>query len=280
MVVFNKVTLLPVIMVLPRVSRGKTIVALINNHNNSSNEQVTSDEASNERAKQTTQEMRSLSNESSSSTSSSSDSDSSDDTFIEDSDDSVKDPIYIPPIQQNSADPKKDMCDVCAIFKNSDNKENLKDEYNKHLKEKELCRAEKAKDKEDENIVTAVYDLQAVFQCPKGDVSVFYYKWHTQNEGDAAHSLIERQIKKLLKAGPLYSPEAFIGAVKTARKKPAPFHVNEMCTEDFVDWKDACTQMGLNLTKDEEGNSPAVLSVADFSLHLPINGPLDSISVL
>lgn len=72
--------------------------------------------------------------------------------------------------------PKKDMCDVCAIFENSDNKENLKEEQDKHLKEKELCRAEKAKDKADENIVTAVYDLQAVFQCPKGDVSVFYYK--------------------------------------------------------------------------------------------------------
>ncbi|XP_045454105.1 uncharacterized protein LOC123667070 [Melitaea cinxia] len=248
--------------------------------------------------------------------------------------------------------PKKDMCDVCAAFENSDNKENLKEEHDKHLKEKELCRAEKAKDKLNENIVTAVYDLQAVFQCPKGDVSVFYYKcklnvfnfticdlktnkvecfvWdessanrgvndlgtcvykyleqisllnsdksldivfysdncagqqknktiiaiylfalqkfpnlqtithkylikgHTQNEGDAAHSLIERQVKKLLKAGPMYTPEAFIGAIKMARKNPEPFHVNEMCTEDFVDWKDACTQMGVNLTKDEEGNS-------------------------
>ncbi|XP_045446690.1 uncharacterized protein LOC123654873 [Melitaea cinxia] len=142
--------------------------------------------------------------------------------------------------------PKKDMCDVCAAFENSDNKENLKEEHDKHLKEKELCRAEKAKDKLNENIVTAVYDLQAVFQCPKG---------HTQNEGDAAHSLIERQVKKLLKAGPMYTPEAFIGAIKMARKNPEPFHVNEMCTEDFVDWKDACTQMGVNLTKDEEGNS-------------------------
>ncbi|CAH2088991.1 unnamed protein product [Euphydryas editha] len=36
------------------------------------------------------------------------------------------------------------------------------------------------------------------------------------------------------------------------RKNLEPFHVNEMCTEGFVDWKDAYTQMGVNLTKDEE----------------------------
>lgn len=42
---------------------------------------------------------------------------------------------------------------------------------------------------------------------------------------------------------------------KNSQKKPEPFHVNEMCTEDFVNWKDACTQIGVNLTKDEEGNS-------------------------
>lgn len=28
-----------------------------------------------------------------------------------------------------------------------------------------------------------------------------------------------------------------------------------MCSEDFVNWKDACTQLWVNLTKDEEGNS-------------------------
>lgn len=53
----------------------------------------------------------------------------------------------------------------------------------------------------------------------------------------------------------MYSAEAFISAIKMARKKPEPFHVNEICTDDFVDWRDPCTQMGVNLKKDEGGNS-------------------------
>lgn len=39
-----------------------------------------------------------------------------------------------------------------------------------------MLREEKAKDKADRSIKVAVYDLQAVHQCPKEEVSVFYYK--------------------------------------------------------------------------------------------------------
>nr|CAI5837697.1 unnamed protein product [Callosobruchus analis] len=48
----------------------------------------------------------------------------------------------------------------------------LKDDYENHLKEKELSRREKENDKNnsDEGTIVAVYDLQAVLQCPKGDV--------------------------------------------------------------------------------------------------------------
>jgi hypothetical protein len=56
-------------------------------------------------------------------------------------------------------------------------RKNLKKQYYElHIKEKNLSRIEKQKDKDNKNILVAVYDLQAVFQCPKGDVSVFYYK--------------------------------------------------------------------------------------------------------
>lgn len=248
--------------------------------------------------------------------------------------------------------PKKDRCDTCVIYENCENedKESRKEDYDRHLIEKDICRAEKAKDKENDLVITAVYDLQAVFQCPKGDTSLFYYvsklnvfnftifelrskkvdcyiwdeatgnrgvndlgtcvfkyiqnlasngddieiifysdncvgqqknkmmlsmymfairsypnikaithkyliKGHTQNEGDSAHSLIERQVKKQVRGGPMYTPEAFISAVKTARTKPEPFKVNMMSHEDFLDWKDVCAQMGFNVVRDENGDS-------------------------
>nr|CAI5827310.1 unnamed protein product [Callosobruchus analis] len=75
--------------------------------------------------------------------------------------------------------PKKDQCEDCMAFKVASDEEkiSLKDEYENHLKEKELSRGEKKNDKNnsDEGTIVAVYDLQAVLQCPKGDVSTFYY---------------------------------------------------------------------------------------------------------
>lgn len=75
--------------------------------------------------------------------------------------------------------PKKDQCETCIEYVNASENEkpNLIEKYEQHLKEKDLAREEKLKDKQDEfeNTVTAVYDLQAVMQCPRGDVSSFYY---------------------------------------------------------------------------------------------------------
>lgn len=253
--------------------------------------------------------------------------------------------------------PKKDMCDVCEAFKNSspEEKEAKKDTYEKHHEEKRLSRLEKENDKKNEELTVCVYDLQAVFQCPKGEISVFYYKsklnvlnltvydvqkntvecyvWdeanasrgvneigtcvfkyleqiisngtkdmnvvfysdncagqqknkfmvamylfavqkfpniksithkylirgHTQNEGDSAHSQIERQVRRELRKGPMYSPDAFISAIKSARKKSEPFRVNEMCFEDFYDWKNVCSQMSFAIQKDDE-NVPVKIS--------------------
>lgn len=54
-------------------------------------------------------------------------------------------------------------------------KNKLKENYDTHLIEKELSRKEKDKENNTDNVVVAVYDLQAVLQCPRGDVSSFYY---------------------------------------------------------------------------------------------------------
>lgn len=251
--------------------------------------------------------------------------------------------------------PKKDLSDVCEAHKNStdEEKEANKENYETHIKEKQLSRLEKESDKNSSDTIVAVYDLEAVFQCPKGEISVFYYKsklnvlnltvyniktnvaecyvWdesnanrgvneigtcvfnyltnisetgtdlnvvfysdncagqqknkfmismylyavqnlpniksithkylikgHTQNEGDSVHSQIEREIKRQLRSGPMYTPDAFVGAIKAARKKSTPFKVYEMCYEDFYDWKSLCTHMNFTLNKDED-NKPIKL---------------------
>lgn len=77
--------------------------------------------------------------------------------------------------------PKKDQCELCTQYKNvGDESLDLKDDYENHIMEKELSRIDKSEDKSradnDENVIVAVYDLQAILPVPKGDVATFYYK--------------------------------------------------------------------------------------------------------
>lgn len=76
--------------------------------------------------------------------------------------------------------PKKDRCELCVSYENADGsgKEKLYEKYTSHLEEKNLSRLEKDIDKSkvSADYIVAVYDLQAVLQTPKGEVSVFYYK--------------------------------------------------------------------------------------------------------
>ncbi|KAJ8936395.1 hypothetical protein NQ314_012381 [Rhamnusium bicolor] len=74
--------------------------------------------------------------------------------------------------------PKKDQCALCENFKNAnqETKENIKERFEKHIKEKELSRIEKSKDVESDEIEVYCYDLQSVLPTPSGDVNSFYYK--------------------------------------------------------------------------------------------------------
>ncbi|KAF2896723.1 hypothetical protein ILUMI_09452 [Ignelater luminosus] len=238
--------------------------------------------------------------------------------------------------------PKKDQCSICATYANANQneQESLKDEFEKHLSEKNLSRTEKQSDKQkiSDNYILACFDLQAVMPCPKGETSTFYYKsklnvlnftvyelrqnekgdqcycyvWdetqgqrganeigsclfkyieqksktnldgaieillysdncvgqqknryilsmyiyalltfqniksithkflivgHTQNEGDNAHSLIERQVKRSLKSGPIFLPAEYVGLIKGAKKTGNPYLVTEMSFKDFFQSK-------------------------------------------
>ncbi|CAG9825704.1 unnamed protein product [Phaedon cochleariae] len=81
--------------------------------------------------------------------------------------------------------PKKDRCELCVAFENAtgDDKTKLETKFEQHLIEKRLSREEKGqeKDKVSQNYIVAVYDLQAVLQVPRGDVSLFYYKSKLNN---------------------------------------------------------------------------------------------------
>lgn len=66
---------------------------------------------------------------------------------------------------------KKDQSDLCESYTNvaAADKEKLESRYNEYLKEKELSRAENAKDKkktEKSEIILTIYDLQAVLPVP------------------------------------------------------------------------------------------------------------------
>lgn len=239
--------------------------------------------------------------------------------------------------------PKKDQCETCVAFQNAtgEDQDKLRPKYEDHLLEKDLARQEKQGDKENvnKNLIVACYDLQAVFQCPKGEISVYYYKsklnvlnltvyemrshnvdcfiWHeaegdrgvneigtciykyieqvaqrstedieiifytdncggqqknrfmismylyaiskfqniksiqhkflitghTQNEGDSVHSIIERQVKRTLKSGPVYTPDQFVSIVRSAKKNGPPYHITEMSHEEFFDIKDLSSKI-------------------------------------
>lgn len=98
--------------------------------------------------------------------------------------------------------PKKDRCELCVAYENSstDDKLKLKVKYDQHQIEKNLSREEKNKDKENlktnKNLVIAVYDLEAVLQVPRGDVSVFYYKSKLNNMNFTVSKLKPEEVNK------------------------------------------------------------------------------------
>lgn len=78
--------------------------------------------------------------------------------------------------------PKKDLCDLCNKFENStiEQKAELQEEYNVHIKSKDLAREVKNTDKErakhDANFCACVFDLEQILPAPKTEVGLAYYK--------------------------------------------------------------------------------------------------------
>ncbi|CAH2102002.1 unnamed protein product [Euphydryas editha] len=79
----------------------------------------------------------------------------------------------------------------------------------------------------------------------------FLIKGHTQNEGDAVHSTIEKRIKKALRSGPIYVPDQYVQIIREAKKKGNKFIVNEMSYSEFFNIK-CLAQYKFNKNADGE----------------------------
>lgn len=83
----------------------------------------------------------------------------------------------------------------------------------------------------------------------------FLIKGHTQNENDSAHSVIERNIKKALKSGPIYTPDQYVLIIRTAKKTGRAYKVNELNYTLFKDFKILANDLGRNYTKNTENDN-------------------------
>lgn len=83
----------------------------------------------------------------------------------------------------------------------------------------------------------------------------FLIRGHTQNEADSVHSLIEREIKKNLKSGPIYSPDQYIALIKNAKKSKPPINVHELTFDSFVDTKKLQEDWGYNFNTNTNGET-------------------------
>lgn len=75
---------------------------------------------------------------------------------------------------------------------------------------------------------------------------------HSQNEGDNVHSIIEKQIVKYLKSGPIYVPDEYSTLIRTAKKSSPPYKVHELTFEDFYDLKTLQEEWRKNFSIDTE----------------------------
>ncbi|XP_031329124.1 uncharacterized protein LOC116160125 [Photinus pyralis] len=131
--------------------------------------------------------------------------------------------------------------------------------YKTHHEQKNLSREEKKKDIQaaslDPSVLVAVYDLQAVLPSPCGTTSDFFYKRHTQNEGDSMHSTIEKEKKRMLKSNNtiINVPAQWIPLIALSKKKSPPYAVYEVTQRDVYDIKVLCGNTGKNYSIDVDG---------------------------
>lgn len=81
----------------------------------------------------------------------------------------------------------------------------------------------------------------------------YLIRGHTQNEGDAVHSVIEKSVKKATRSGPIFVPDQYVPLIRNAKKKGNPLVVHELSYDDFIDLKSLNDEMALNFAKNVDG---------------------------
>ena len=102
-------------------------------------------------------------------------------------------------------------------------------------------------------VLAAYFYAVAKYNNIKSITHKYLVTGHTQNEGDNVHSLIEKNIKRALKSGPIYTPDQYVMLVQTAKKTGEPYAVMEMNHDDFLDIKNLTTQISFNFNRDTTG---------------------------
>ncbi|KAL7636965.1 UNVERIFIED_CONTAM: hypothetical protein RMT77_012723 [Armadillidium vulgare] len=87
------------------------------------------------------------------------------------------------------------------------------------------------------NIVTMYRKAILTFKWIKSITHKYLITGHSQNEGDSAHSNIEKQIRKARKSGPIYVPDHYVSLIRSAKKTGKPYTVHELCYDDFYDFQ-------------------------------------------
>ncbi|KAL4718653.1 hypothetical protein ACJJTC_013382 [Scirpophaga incertulas] len=97
----------------------------------------------------------------------------------------------------------------------------------------------------------------------------FLISGHSQNEGDNAHSLIEKSIKRAKKSGPIYVPDQYVNLIRNAKKRGNPFIVHEMHFSNFYDLKALTEEQAINYQKDTNGDiiKLSELTMIKFTKH-------------
>ncbi|XP_062529653.1 uncharacterized protein LOC134200558 [Bombyx mori] len=103
--------------------------------------------------------------------------------------------------------------------------------------------------------IVALYLYAVTHLNIKSITHKFLIKGHTQNEGDNIHSLIEKEITKNLKSGPIYSPHQYVAIIKNAKKSGKKFLVHELTFESFLDLKKLQEDWGFNFNKTKDGET-------------------------
>ncbi|XP_050301495.1 uncharacterized protein LOC126739741 isoform X1 [Anthonomus grandis grandis] len=88
----------------------------------------------------------------------------------------------------------------------------------------------------------------------------FLIRGHTQNEGDAAYSIIEKEIRKTKQSCSIYVPAQYVTAIRNSKKCGNPFDVNGLSYADFTDIKNLSS---VSLKKNVNGE---VVKLSDIKV--------------